>query len=135
LGTRISRRELLASAVPALGGIGLAAAFPLVLPGCGLPTGEELDRRMAAALHAAFGDAGAAGRLSRSADMSESEALQLLCRDVPAYRLVAITSNRHFTRSFVGERRTRDLREGRSRYVDGWLLADVEVAVAVVLGF
>jgi len=135
LATRISRRELLASAVPALGGIALAAASPFALQGCSVPTGEALDRRIAAALRSAFGVAGAAGQLSRSADMSESEALQLLRGELSAYQLYAITSNGRLTRRFVGQRRARDLRGGRSRYVDGWLLADVEVAVAVVLGF
>jgi len=135
VGTPIRRRELLASAIPALGGIALATAFPLALHGCGVPAGEELDRRIVAALRSAVGGAEASGQLARAANMSEREALQLLRGDSSAYRLYALTSNRHLTRRFIDERRARDLRDGRSRYLDGWLLADVEVAVAVVLGF
>jgi hypothetical protein len=135
VGTRISRRELLASAAPALGCIGIATLAPAALLGCGVPTGRELDQRIVAALRSVVAGSAGSRALSRVVGMTEGEALQMLRGDLSDLRLYALTSNRYSMRRFIAERRSRDLREGRSRYVDGWLLADTEVAIAVVLGF
>ena len=135
VGTRISRRELLASAAPAIGCVGLAAVFPLALPGCGAPAAQDLDQRIAGALRQLVGENAASGQLSLSVDMTEAEALQLLRDDLTALRLYALTSNRLCTRRFIADRRDRDFRAGRVRFVDGWLMAESEVAIAVALGF
>jgi hypothetical protein len=135
VGTRISRRELLASAAPAIGCVGLAAVFPLALQGCGAPAGRDLDQRITGALRQVVAENIASGQLSRSLKMTKAEALQLLRGDLTALRLYALTSNRFCTRRFIADRRAQDLRAGRIRYVDGWLLAESEVAIAVVLGF
>jgi hypothetical protein len=135
VGELIGRRELLALAGGAMGAVGLTAMLPLALQGCSVPDEEQLNRRLIESLRALVGDRPGAGYVSRSVDMTQQEALRKLRADLSERRLVAATSNRFLLRRFVDGRREADFSDGRARYVEGWLLSDTEIAIAVLLGF
>lgn len=131
VGTGISRRAFIA----AVGPIGLAAASPLSLGGCGVPDDAELNRRIVASLRGCIGDAHGAGTLSARSGLDAEAALALLRAGEPAGKLYALTWNHRLMRSYVGGRRERDFAAGRTRFVDGWLLSETELAAAVLVGF
>ena len=122
------------AAPPAIVCAGTLLALPLGLSGCGVPSGPELDRRIVEALRSLAPGFGRLGRLAASAGMTEAQALAKLRADASELHLYALTFNRFLLRSFVAERVEGDLRDGHTRYVAGWLLAETEVAIAVLLG-
>ena len=132
--TIVTRRGFVAATLRSIGFFGLAVAVPLGSFGCAVPAEAELNRRLIASLRALVGDRAGEGSVSGSIEMEASDALALLRAGRSERRLVALTWNRRFMRAFVDDLREEDFRAGRTRYVDGWLMAETEVAIAVLLG-
>ena len=131
MGTGISRREFIA----AVGPIGLAISSPFPLLGCGVPGEAELNRQIVASLRDCIGDARGAGTLSAHANLDADAALALLRADESAGKLYALTWNHRLMRSYVAGRREQDFAAGRTRFVDGWLVTETELATAVLVGY
>ncbi len=133
-GSGFTRRELLAIAGPTIGFLGLAAGLATALQGCGASEEAPADPQLIQALRALVGDADSPGRLSGVANTTQKAALHRLRGDLAQDGLDAIASDGALLRAHLGRLRDADLAAGRLRYADGWLLADTEIAIAVLLG-
>jgi hypothetical protein len=132
--TGIERREVLLTGAHLLATLGLASSLPLALQGCSLPDEEALNQRIIRSLRSLMGDRDASGKLATESGMDVEDALRTLRADTSRSRLFAFTSNDFLMRTFVEARRNQDLRQRRTRFVDGWLLTQTEIAIAVLLG-
>ena len=130
---RITRRAFATAALPAVASISIAASLPLILAGCGLPPEAERSRRFVASLRSALAGAAPGGALAPP-PMDAVAALATLRGDLSPLRFYALSWNETLLRRFLAGRRERDLRAGRTRFVDGWLLAESEIAIAALLG-
>ena len=114
--------------------LGLAGGLAPALQGCGASEEARPDPPLIQALRALVGDAGSPGRLAGVANTSPEAALRTLRGDLAQDALNAITVDGARLRAHVEQLREADLAAGRLRYADGWLLADTEIAIAVLLG-
>jgi len=124
----IDRRAFLggAGALVGLGGIAL-------LTGCGAPEDADVEIRLRAALREIAYDGEGAKLLAGAGGMSTEIAFRTLRRDVSARRLYATAASPLLLREFVESQCGDDLRAGRTRRVQGWWVAETEVAVAVLV--
>ena len=133
-GSGFTRRELLAVAGPTIGLVGLAGGLSLALQGCGASEEARPDPQLIQALRALVGDADRPGRLAGVANTTPQAALRTLRGDLAQDGLDVIAADSALLRAHVERLRDADLAAGRLRYADGWLLADTEIAIAVLLG-
>ena len=133
-GSRFTRRELLAAAGPTIGFLGLASGLSLALQGCGTSEETRPDLHLIQALRELVGNADRPGRLAGVANTTPEAALSTLRGDLARDALDAIAADATLLRTHVARLRDADLAAGRLRYADGWLLADTEIAIAVLLG-
>ena len=121
---RVTRRE----ALQRLGAAALAAGVP-VLSACA-PSNAELDARLAEGVARLAGDGVAPSAIASAAPLPRAQALARLRGDASPRLLWAATASGFALRTFLARRREGDLREGRLRWVNGWLLTEVEIAAA-----
>lgn len=127
----LDRRAFLHAALSLIGSLPLAAAATL-LSGCGAPSDPELGRRLVASLRSLLAGAAPGFELGGAAP-SRDAALATLCGDLSAFRLRALTWSDALLRRHVDDLRRADLADGRTRLVDGWILAESEIAIAALL--
>jgi hypothetical protein len=132
-GSGFTRRELLAVG-PTLGLLGLAGGLAAALQGCGISEEARPDPHLVQALRELVGDADRPGRLAGVANTTPQAALRTLRGDLTQDGLDVIAADSALLRAHVERLRDADLAAGRLRYADGWLLADTEIAIAVLLG-
>jgi hypothetical protein len=125
-----TRRSFLRTALSVLGSLAATAPF---LAGCGVPAEEALAGRFVAALRSALAGAVPAGAFA-SVGMGRDEALENLRGDLSPRRFQALAWNDALLRRYLAGRRRRDLESGRTRTVDGWIVAESELAIAALLG-
>jgi hypothetical protein len=120
----VTRRE----ALHGIGAAALAVGLP-ALAGCSLGE-EEIDARLAAAMTRLSGGTLAPAALAAAAPLPRSEAVARLRGDTSPALLWAATSSGVALRAFLARGRAADLRDGRIRWVQGWLLTETEIAAA-----
>lgn len=128
----VTRRSFLLTALPVLGSLSLLGGLA-GLAGCAAPTEAELAGRLSASLRSLLAGAAPAGPFAAVA-MDRAQAVATLRGDLSPRSLQALTWSDALLRRYLAGRRRRDLRGGRTRFVDGWLVAESEVAVARLLG-
>ena len=74
----------------------------------------------------------ASAAVAKAAPLSRAAALARLRGDAGPTLLWAVSSSRLTLRIFLARRREADLREGRLRWVHGWLLSETEIAAATL---
>jgi hypothetical protein len=120
----ITRRE----ALHRIGAAALVAGAP-ALAACAL-SDDEVESRLAAALAQLSGSSPAPSAIAASAPLSRPEAARRLRGDTGARWLWAATSSGVALRAFLASRRQEDMSAGHVRWVNGWLLAESEIAAA-----
>jgi hypothetical protein len=121
---RVTRRE----ALHGIGAAALGAGLP-ALTGCSLAD-EQIDARLAAAVTRLSGDTLAPTAVAAAAPLPRAEAIARLRGEASPALLWAATSSGVALRAFLARSRQADLREGRIRWVKGWLLTETEIAAA-----
>ena len=94
------------------------------------PSNAELDARLAEGVARLAGDGVAPSAIASAAPLPRAQALARLRGDASPRLLWAATASGFALRTFLARRREGDLREGRLRWVNGWLLTEVEIAAA-----
>lgn len=123
----VTRRALLARAGNTLLAWGLVAALPGA--GCG---SDRSERRVVAHLRQRFGDAAGVESVATTVAWSREQALQVLRGELSDGQWAEVAGDPVALDALVAERRAGDLTGGRTRYVNGWLLAETEIAVSVL---
>ncbi len=121
---RVTRRE----ALHRIGAAALAMGLP-ALGACAL-SDAEVESRLAAGLSRLSANRLAPAAVSAAAPLSRADAVARLRGDASPTLLWAATSSGFALRAFLARRRKADLREGRLRWVHGWLLTETEIAAA-----
>lgn len=111
-----------------MGAAALAASLPQ-LAACGFSE-ESIDARLAEALSRLSGGSLAPSAVATAAPVPRAEALSRLRGDASPTLLWAATTNGAALRAFLAGGQREDLREGRVRWVHGWLLTETEIAAA-----
>jgi hypothetical protein len=124
----IDRRAFLAAVrnACALGALGCW------LPACSPTDPEVVDERLRAALRAHLGGSRGARLIAAASGMTPDTALATLRSDASNLRLQAVASSELLLREFIESRSSADRRAGRTRRLQGWWIAETEVAVAVL---
>lgn len=129
-----TRRGLLIVAGRMIGLLGLSGWLSLALQACGASEEARPNPQLIQALRLLIGDPDNPGRLVGFTQMTPRVALRTLRGDLAPERLNAIAIEGALLAAHVERLRAADLAAGRLRYAEGWLLADTEIAIAVLLG-
>jgi hypothetical protein len=130
----VTRRTFVTLLAFVFGGIGLVALLPLRildrLPGYG----AWLERRVSRALRALVAGQGAAAPPASVLGWSRDGALERLVEGRSPLQIARAFADEESMRAFLAERRDEDFRTGRVEFLEGWLLSESEISVAVLLG-
>jgi hypothetical protein len=114
-----------------LGAAALAASLPSLGAACSLSE-AELEDRLVRGVAELSGTPTAPEAVAAAVTLPRDEALAKLRGDAADATLWAATSSGVALRAWLARCRTADLREGRVRWVRGWLLTDTEIAAAAL---
>ena len=122
-----TRRE----ALQRLGVTLLCVGLPPLGAGCAL-SDAEFEERLTAGLVELSGTRVAPAAIASAAPTSKAQALAKLRGEASLTVLRAATSSGVALRAWLARSRDADLREGRVRWVNGWLLTETEIAAAAL---